>query len=116
MQRWWTIAGRYDDVSRLLQDLVPWNDTRQLHATIGNVCPDLLAPGAVIDITNLLILDERIDFVSARPHPPPTAYSTHSKWACVAVACASSMKAFDRADSFLARGVGSWEAESMVSR
>ena len=63
------ISGRYDAVNRMLQDLVPWSDTRQLHATIGNICPDMLAPGAVIDIRNLIILDERIDFVSARPSP-----------------------------------------------
>jgi len=56
----------YDDVNRMLQDLVPWSDTRQLHAAIGNICPDLLAPGAVIDISNLIILDERIDFMGCK--------------------------------------------------
>ena len=50
-------------MSRMMSSLVPWNDPQQLHNIIINICPEFLTPGAVIDIKNVLILDERIDFV-----------------------------------------------------
>lgn len=54
---------RYEEMSRMMSSLVPWNDPQQLHNIITNICPEFLTPGAVIDIKNVLILDERIDFV-----------------------------------------------------
>eukprot|EP00001_Collodictyon_triciliatum_P103213 18141_6 len=50
-------------MSRFMTTLVPWNDPHKIQATITNICPELLMPGAVIDIKNLLVLDQRVDFL-----------------------------------------------------
>ena len=47
----------------MLTRLVPWNDPKQLRSVFANICPELLMPTAVIDIQNIVILDERVDFV-----------------------------------------------------
>jgi hypothetical protein len=53
----------YEEMSRFMTTLVPWNDPHKIQATITNICPELLMPGAVIDIKNLLVLDQRVDFL-----------------------------------------------------
>lgn len=59
-------SGSYEEMRRLMGGLVPWNDmgAHKIHAIITNICPELLMPGAVIDVKNMLLLDQRIDFVS----------------------------------------------------
>ena len=68
-------GGRYEETVRMMQGLVPWNDAHKLHAIMTNICPELLMPGAVIDVKNLLLLDQRIDFVSPRPAIMPQPHS-----------------------------------------
>ena len=51
----------YAQARQLLSSLVPWMDANVIHGIIGNVCPELLMTGAVIDVPNMLMLDARID-------------------------------------------------------
>ncbi len=52
-----------EQVVRVLAGAVPWRAEQDLRALIANVTPDLLAPAAAIDLSNLQTLDLHVDFV-----------------------------------------------------
>eukprot|EP00293_Proteomonas_sulcata_P000373 CAMPEP_0184327450 /NCGR_PEP_ID=MMETSP1049-20130417/143100_1 /TAXON_ID=77928 /ORGANISM="Proteomonas sulcata, Strain CCMP704" /LENGTH=281 /DNA_ID=CAMNT_0026649707 /DNA_START=93 /DNA_END=938 /DNA_ORIENTATION=+ len=50
---------------RLLIEIIPWLDAHRVHNLTSQACPDLLRPGAKIDLQNLLTLDSKADFVGS---------------------------------------------------